>query len=445
MDGATWREIAIAGIALLTMAAASTGEAIAQSISRQRLRHVAEAQNRSRTVQSLLDPRRALTASFVVIQAVAVAVAASFLTTIVGREFDTIEHLLAIVLVVLAYLIVGRAVPMALVDRQPNKAASVLIRLSGGFTLIAWPLTTAADRLAHLMMAVIPGSTVDPATAGEEEELRAIAMESGDSGIIEAEEREMIDGVLRLEEMTARDIMVPRVDMVAVERSATPAETIDTITRAGHSRIPVFEESIDHIVGILYAKDLLPYVVGTTDQMPPLTELMRPAFVVPESKRADDLLKELRRNRVHIAIVADEYGGTAGMCTFEDILEEIVGEIHDEYDVAEPLFERIADDVLIADGRLLIEDAEESLHVSFTDDDYGTLGGFVHKHLGRLPRDGDRFTAEGVDVEILNVEGNRVRRMRLRRRGIHDSDTASTAANDPHDPPRSSPDPEHQP
>jgi CBS domain containing-hemolysin-like protein len=214
--------------------------------------------------------------------------------------------------------------------------------------------------------------------------------------------------------------MVPRLDIVAVDRSVNPRELVDTIVNAGHSRIPVYQESADRILGVLYAKDLLPFVVGNTNRIP-LLDLIRPAFVVPESKRLNVLFAELRRTKIHIAIVADEYGGTAGLVTIEDILEEIVGEIQDEYDTEDWLFELQSENLLLADGRLPIEDVEAALHIRFEeDDDFGTLGGFVHKHLGRLPIQGDAFKAEGVRVEILAVERHRVRKLRLTKLTVED-------------------------
>jgi putative hemolysin len=233
-----------------------------------------------------------------------------------------------------------------------------------------------------------------------------------DDGIIGPDERVMIDGILSLEEMTVRDIMVPRLDIVAVDRNVNPRELIDVIVKAGHSRIPVYQESIDRVMGILYAKDLLPYVIG--NNRIPFFDLIRPAYVVPESKRLNSLFAEMRRSRVHLAVVADEYGGTAGLVTIEDVLEEIVGEIQDEYDSDDWLSDQPSPDVLVADGRLPIEDVEDALHLQFEeDDDFGTLGGFVHKHLGRLPIQGDAFVAEGVRVEILAVERHRIRRLRI--------------------------------
>jgi CBS domain containing-hemolysin-like protein len=241
----------------------------------------------------------------------------------------------------------------------------------------------------------------------------------------------MIDNVLHLEETTARDIMVPRVDIVAVEEGASPREIVDAITETGHSRLPVYRESIDQIVGVLYAKDLLPFVIGATRTLP-IEQLVRPPYVVPESKRVDDLLAELRRNRVHIAVVADEYGGTAGLVTIEDILEEIVGEIHDEYDEETVLLERISDNEIIADGRLPIEEVETALGLELIgeDDPYGTAAGFVHWHLDRLPQPGDRFDAQGLRAEVLDMEGHRLRRLRLTRLGEHDVPLVPAVAQD---------------
>jgi CBS domain containing-hemolysin-like protein len=236
-----------------------------------------------------------------------------------------------------------------------------------------------------------------------------------DDEVIGEDERQMIDGILSLEEMTVRDIMVPRLDIIALERSVSARELIETITKAGHSRIPVYRETIDNVLGVLYVKDLLPFVIGNTIRIP-LLDLIRPAFVVPESKKLSELFTELKRTRIHMAVVADEYGGTAGLVTIEDILEEIVGEIQDEYDSEQPLFEQSEGGFIVADGRLPIEDVEDALHVEFEeDDDFGTLGGFVHKHLGRLPIQGDTFEAESVRVDILEVERHRVRKMRVTR------------------------------
>ncbi|HET7094012.1 MAG TPA: hemolysin family protein, partial [Thermomicrobiales bacterium] len=343
--------------------------------------------------------------------AIAVAIAVSALTTAIGREVGRFEHLLAIVIVGVVYLVFGLALPRALARRRPGRFAGFVLVAGGALGWLARPLTRLVDALSRGFGQLLPPEADDAAPAGTEDELRGIVIEGPDDGVIEPEEREMIDNVLQLEDTAARDIMVPRVDVVAVDETADPTTILDAITRAGHSRIPVYRDDIDHIVGILHAKDLLRFVGRNANHLP-IAEFLRPAHVVPESKRIDDLLHEFQRGRVHIAIVVDEYGGTAGLVTIEDILEEIVGEIQDEYDSELPLFEWLGDGAILADGRLPLEDVEDALHIKL-DIDEGSVAGFVHRHLERLPEVGDAFEADGLRVEILEVEGHRLRRLRI--------------------------------
>jgi CBS domain containing-hemolysin-like protein len=407
--------LAIAILSLLFMTVAATVEASAGLIGRQRLRQAAGA-GRERSVQALLDPRRSLISALQLVQAITIALAASLLTLVLLRGDTPAAAVIAVVIVALLFLIFGQALPRALARTKPAATAGFLLGLARGLTTLVRPLSAIADATANVSTRLLGGERSEATPAGSEDELLLVAREAGDDGVIEPEEREMIDNVLQLEETTARDIMVPRVDIVAVEEGASPREIVDAITATGHSRLPVYRESIDEIVGILYAKDLLPFVIGSTTSLP-IARLVRPAYVVPESKRIDDLLAELRRGRVHIAIVADEYGGTAGLVTIEDILEEIVGEIHDEYDEETILLERVNEDEVIADGRLPIEDLEQALGVALTgeDDPFGTAAGFIHWHLDHLPQVGDTVEAQGLRAEVLDMEGNRLRRLRFTR------------------------------
>ena len=426
MSGNSWTLIVIAGISLLVMAGAATVEAGAGLIGRHRFRQAASGSGRERSVQALLDPRRSFVSALQLVQAIAIALAATLLTLVILRQGVQGAAVIAVVIVSAVFLILGQAVPRALARTHPEVTAGFLLALARVLVALVRPLSALADSAANLLTRIFGGDHPEATPAGSEDELLLITHDPADDGVIEPEERKMIDNVLRLEETTARDIMVPRVDIIAVNENASPPEIVDAITANGHSRLPVYRESIDQIVGILYAKDLLPFVIGTTRALP-ITKLLRPAYVVPESKRLDDLLAELRRNRVHIAVVADEYGGTAGLVTIEDILEEIVGEIQDEYDEEMTLLEQISDDEIIVDGRLPIEDVEEALGLRLTDDDdaYGTVGGFVHWHLDRLPQPGDRFDAQGLRAEVLDMEGHRLRRLRLTRLAEDD-----VAAND---------------
>jgi CBS domain containing-hemolysin-like protein len=422
VDGDGWRTLVLGLVALVVMTSAAITQALIGMTSLQRLRSATResgSRERDRTVARLVDPRRAISASMTFVQVVAAVIATGQLT----RFYENIDAAgdsawLAIVTVGLWFIVFSQALPRALIERDVEPVLDRAARLGRIATVCLKPVNALADSIADLWSRLLPGEPVDPVSEGLEEELRPSRYELED-GNIGPDEREMIDGILSLEQVTARDIMVPRLDIVAVDRAIAPTDLIDIITKAGHSRIPVYQQSIDRVLGVLYAKDLLPFVIGNTIRIP-ILDLIRPAFVVPESKKVSDLFRELKRSKIHIAIVADEYGGTAGLVTIEDILEEIVGEIQDEYDTELPLFEQPSPEVLLADGRLPIEDVEDALRVRFEDDDFGTLGGFVHKHLGRLPVQGDVFEAEGVRVEILSVERHRVRALRVTRLDISD-------------------------
>lgn len=415
MDADGWRELLIVIVACVAIAVSGLAQTLIGVTSRQRLRSISGASETpavGRTVQSLVDPRRLLFSSMAIVQIAAAIIAAVQLDRLFANGSSADHSWLAIVVVIFYYLVFGRALGLALASKDLEPFLDSIIKFAHVVTTILKPVHWFVDRVATVLVGMLPGAVSESDSEALEAEMRPHKYGSDDE-VIGVDEREMIDGILSLEEMTVRDIMVPRLDIIAVDRTVSPIELIETITKAGHSRIPVYQESIDRVLGVLYAKDLLPFVMGSTSRIP-LLDLIRPAFVVPESKKLDELFTDLKRAKIHIAIVADEYGGTAGLVTIEDILEEIVGEIQDEYDSEEPLFQQEAPDVLHADGRLPIEDVEDALGVTFEeDDDFGTLGGFVHKHLGRLPNQGDVFEAEGVRVEILGVERHRVRELRL--------------------------------
>lgn len=419
MSADSWTLVAIVAVALILMTLAAIAEGSATLISRQRLRQ--SAAPRDRNVAALLDPRRSLIAALQLVQVVAVVISTSLLTVIIAAEGIGSAAVIAIVAVTLLFLILGQAIPRAITRTHPPAADGFVLPLARALAFLVRPLSAIVDVAAHALVRLLGGEHPDTLPAGTEDEIHMLSRDGIDDDIIEPEERAMIDNVLQLEETTARDIMVPRVDIAAVSFDASPREIVDMFTATGHSRLPVYSDSIDHIIGILYAKDLLPYVIGST-RLLPLPKLLRPIYVIPESKRIDDLLTELRRARVHIAIVADEYGGTAGLVTIEDILEEIVGEIHDEHDLETTLIERISDNEIIVDGRIPIEDVEDALelHLTGDDDPYGTAAGFVHWHLDRLPQPGDRFEAQGLRAEVIDMEGHRLRHLRLTR--LYDGD-----------------------
>lgn len=233
-----------------------------------------------------------------------------------------------------------------------------------------------------------------------------------DEPVIEADEREMIRGVISLEDTEVREVMVPRINIVAVAVDASIDDVRRKIVESGHSRLPVYDETLDTIVGILYIKDLFcAEAAGDVS----LSALARRAFVVPETKRVDALLEEFKRLKTHIAIVVDEFGGTAGLVTLEDILEEIVGEIEDEHDGHRRAIEKVSDDVIKADGVVSLYDIAEELGVDVPDEEFETIGGLIYDRVGGVPKLGHSFEEHGLRITIEKMDGQRIKRVRITR------------------------------
>ncbi len=250
-----------------------------------------------------------------------------------------------------------------------------------------------------------------------EEEIQSLIDEGEQEGVINQEEHAMLDAVLDLGDTKVREVLVPRTEMIALEKDSSLESALETIIEAGHSRIPVYDGDIDNIVGILYAKDLLKSWGCTSEEIDLLSKI-RKAFFVPESKAVNELLKEFKTKRVHMAIVVDEYGGTSGLITIEDILEEIVGEIQDEYDLEEMVSCRKLDDgSIMFDARYPIDDFEEETGVVLEKGDYDTLGGFVIRFLGHVPVIGEQFTFSTVEFVVEDADARRVLKIRVRKLG----------------------------
>lgn len=286
---------------------------------------------------------------------------------------------------------------------------------------VAGPMTTITALLAPVVRLVqwISGQIATPlvgrvkAPFVTEEEIKLMVDAGSEGGAIENEEREMIFSIIQFGDTVAREVMVPRIDMVALESHTSLGEALATIIDCGHSRIPVFEESIDHIRGLLYAKDLLVLMRdGKLDV--PIKDILRPAYFVPESKKAGDLLTELQHRKIHLAVVVDEYGGTAGLVTIEDLIEEIVGEIRDEYDInEEEVYQKIDENEYIFDAGVDLDDLNRLLDVSLPTDESDTLGGYILSRLGKVPDEGEAIETENLRITVLSVDDRRIRKIRL--------------------------------
>ncbi|MBA4421067.1 MAG: hemolysin [Anaerolinea sp.] len=284
----------------------------------------------------------------------------------------------------------------------------------GGFGLLVdilcIPLTALVVRLSGQA-----NITMQQFTPPTDDELKSWVETGQTDGALEKEERQMIYSIFQFGDTLAREIMIPRIDMLALDVDAPLTEVVDAVSKSGHSRIPIYEETIDNIIGLLYAKDLLQYLINIKP-FSSLRDVMRPAFFVPEAKKLDDLLTEMQSSRKHIAIVVDEYGGVAGLVTLEDILEEIIGEIRDEYDQLEELaYHKLSDDEYIFLGNIDLDDFNEIMGTEIEKEMADTLGGLMYGLIGRVPEGGEQELVENLQLTVENVIGRRIHKVRAKR------------------------------
>ena len=230
--------------------------------------------------------------------------------------------------------------------------------------------------------------------------------------VLEEGESQMVRSITRLDETVAREIMVPRTDIIAIDADSPLSEVVRTIINHGFSRIPIYEETIDNIVGVIYAKDLL-RLWGERNPQIELRELARKTHFIPETKRIDELLQEFRVKRVHMAVVVDEYGGVAGLVSLEDLMEEIVGEIEDEFDVGRTQIETVSPTEVVMDGGVGIDQLNDRFSLGIEGQDFDTIGGFILARLGKIPNPGDEIQEDGFRISVLSTTGRRVRKVKI--------------------------------
>lgn len=329
-----------------------------------------------------------------------------------GQPVDLLPGLALAILAAGLTIALGELVGDNLALRAPERLA---VRLAPFAAAIVWafaPLGWLVRRLASWLAGPEEGRWHPLVT---EEAIMTLVDAGEEGGLIEEEEKAMIYSIFQLGDTLAREVMVPRIDILAFEVSTSPEAAADSLLEAGHSRAPVYAGSIDHVVGLVYVKDLLA-AIRKGNAVATIGEMLRDAYFVPEAKKVDDLMTEMQTRRVHMAVVVDEYGGTAGVVTIEDIVEEIVGEILDEYDEAEeaPL-ERMEDGATVFAGRISLDDVEEAMGVRLPKDSGDTLGGLVFNQLGRVPSPGEMVEVGGLQLVVEQVTGRRIRKVRATR------------------------------
>ncbi len=320
----------------------------------------------------------------------------------------------AVLLAFFVVVLLGQTIPKALATSNPELILNRSLGFIQAFTL-AWTPILHFTRRAGRMLALTAGadSALSSRAAHSEEEIKLLVEDSAEEGVLEEEEKEMIHSVIEFTDTVARQVMVPRTDVDCLRADATLEDGVRMAMESGHSRLLVYEGTLDHVVGTIHVKELLPHLM-TGDRSIPVSQVMRKPFFVPESKKLDELLREFRSARSQIAVVVDEFGGTSGLVTLEDVVEEIVGEIEDEYDdEAQPTAEFSQEHGILADARLPLGDANEQLGLAIPEGQYDTLGGFVFGLFGRPPEPGEEAELDGIRFVVAEMDGLRIRRVRI--------------------------------
>ena len=374
-----------------------------------------------RVIKLLESPRRLLVSILVgnTIVNTAAAIIAALLTIKVARLLPLNENVavfVEIVLVTFMIVVVSEITPKVIAAKSPVRFACLMIRPLHFAYVLLYPLIEVLVFLTTLVQRLV---RYDPRRGAiAKDEIKTLVDVGKDRGMLPMDEHSIIHGLVDLGERLVRDVMVPRMNMVAVEVSTPIEDVISLIRSKGHSRVPVYQRDLDDIQGIVYAKDLLPYIrqrKKSPDARP--VKLARPALFVPETKKIGFLLKEFQQKKIHIAIVVDEYGGTAGLVTFKDIVDEIVGEIRERDELTKPLFERLDERTILFDARIKVEEASEILGVSLSSrdepgTDYDTLGGFLFHLIGRIPQEQHTVKFKNLDFIVEKVEHRRIVKVR---------------------------------
>ncbi|MEN8193782.1 MAG: hemolysin family protein [Bacteroidota bacterium] len=406
-------------ITLLFSALFSGSEVALFSLDKNDIKSLSEKRNLlNNYILTLLDsPRRLLVT--ILLGNTIFNVAASILAVTMAIEFAETNQLSVelvllaqIILLTIFLLLIGEITPKLFASKNPQLFSRIVAFPLYWTSVIIYPV---AKILTDSIKFFASKFKIDKSkTALHSSEITDLVDIGKEHGSLEEEEHELIHGLVEFRSISVREVMTPRVDIVAVSDDTDYEELIEHITNSGHSRIPVYHEDIDNVIGVLYAKDILSYLDKKTKKDSfNLKSILRDVLFIPETKLINELLREFQKENKHIGIVVDEYGGTSGLVSLEDILEEIVGEIQDEYDKEEEEIISVDDDKYVILGKVSIDELNELLGKDFSEenDDYDTVGGFIFYHAGMIPKKGYTFDYEGFSFKVVDVENNRVNKV----------------------------------
>lgn len=410
MSGVDFAMLAVVLLMTLTAAVLALAETSITRMSKARAAALAQTEPRKGArVQRIVDNlERDLNSIYLSVNIVQ-TIQAALVGVLAANLFGAAGVAVGIVVNVVVLFVVAEAAPKTWALQHTERAALLtapVVEFAG------WVLRLPAKALIGAANIILPGKGLRKGPFVTEEEILALAEEAMEHSVIEESERDLIESIIDFGDTVAREIMVPRTDMVTIGAGATIAEVVDMSIEKGLSRIPVYGENADDIEGIVYVKDAM-----RTEREGgggrAVAELSHPALFVPETKRVAELLAEMQAQRTHMAIVVDEYGGTAGLVTLEDLLEELVGEIRDEFDVELPAVETLPNGDVLVNASLNVDDVNGELDLELPEGNYDSLGGLVFELLGRVPVAGDSVECEGVRLIVERVDGRRVVRVRL--------------------------------
>jgi len=375
-----------------------------------------KSKNVSRVISLLNKPRRLLMTILVgntIVNVAAATLAALFTSKHIPGHFlgKTNKLLIEIIFVTIIILIFSEVTPKVFAVKNYEKfALSVSLPLTGIVKIFA-PFSYLFDKL-YKMFAFLFRVKKDDLFINKED-MKTVIQVSEEKGTIGNEEKEMINSIFKFSDTTVKEVMVPRMDMVVLDKNTSFDEVITLVKKKGHSRIPVYDEDVDKIVGILFVKNLLEYK-NNKKEFKSLTDLVKKPYYVPETKKIDELLREFQKERIHLAIVVDEYGGTAGLVTLEDVIEEIVGEIQDEYDNEKSLITKVDNNSWLVDGKIGIEELNEIIGLNLpTGEEYESLGGFILNKMRRIPKTNDEIMYKNFLLRIESLYENRIKKVRI--------------------------------
>ncbi|HEY3376453.1 MAG TPA: hemolysin family protein [Armatimonadota bacterium] len=406
-----WFYLGVTVVLLLLSGLFSAAEIGLLSVNRFRVHQLAEGgSSRARQLRHLLShPSRALTVILILITTLNYTN-----ESLMTYWLHGVRHLpewIPFLILLLSVLILAEITPINYAAANPELVATWTAPLLTAATWLLNPVSQAIMGVANLFVR-LAGGVPRPRPLVTEDEVRTIVDLEAERGVLEEEEKELIHSIFEFSDTIVREIMVPRIDITAVSVDAHIATVIDTTISHRFSRLPVYQGNIDHIVGLVHVKDMLPYELRHLTDIP-VSQVIRPVTFVPETKHVSELLREFRESKKTLVIVLDEYGGTAGLVTVEDLLEEIVGEIYDEYDIEQPSIERVDERTWLVDGKLPIGEVTELIGYQLPEGEYDTVAGFLYSQFGDVPTHGERIILDGVTFVVDRLDGHRITKIRI--------------------------------